>query len=162
MSAAEKSKPATARSAPLKTVVEFFGGPKTLNFKPGGPFEAHEFLLRGIPGKAMFHLIDTSTFMKNSKSMNVAFGFSTRTMQRIKAKPEKSLLNYEQSSRVWKFAEVLAQATEVFGSRSEAEKWLEQPVMALEGRKPIDLLATSVGVELVENHLTRLEYGVYT
>jgi len=158
MSAAEKLK----RETGLNTVIEFFGGTKTLNFKPTGPFEAHELLLRGIPSKAMVHLIHTSTFTKNSKSMNVAFGFSTRTMQRIKAKPEKSLLNYEQSSRVWKFAEVLAHATEVFGSRSEAEKWLEQPVMALEGRKPIDLLATSVGVELVENHLTRLEYGVYT
>ena len=59
-------------------------------------------------------------------------------------------------------AEILAQATAVFGSRSAAEKWLEQPAMALEGRLPIDLLATSVGVEIVENHLTRLEYGVYT
>jgi putative toxin-antitoxin system antitoxin component (TIGR02293 family) len=152
----------TARSAPLNTIIQFFGGPKTLDFKPAGPFEAHELLLRGIPSKAMLHLIHTSTHMKNSKSMNTAFGFSVRTMQRIKAKPETALLNHEQSSRVWKFAEVLAQATEVFGSRSEAEKWLEQPAMAFEGRKPIDLLATSVGVELIEDHLTRLEYGVYT
>jgi uncharacterized protein (DUF2384 family) len=31
--------------------------------------------------------------------------------------------------------------------------------MALEQRKPIDLLSTPAGVE---DHLTRLEYGVYT
>ena len=29
-------------------------------------------------------------------------------------------------------------------------------------RKPIDLLSTPAGVESVEDHLTRLEYGVYT
>lgn len=163
MSGATKLTPEAERPpAPLNTVIQLFGGRKTLEFKPSGPFEAHELLLRGIPRRAMLHLIATSTHMKNSKSMNLAFGLSTRTMQRIKARPESSLLNYEQSSRVWKFAEILAHAADVFGSRSEAEKWLEQPVMAFEGRKPIDLLATSVGVELVENHLTRLEYGVYT
>lgn len=158
----EKSKPGAARPAQLTKVIQFFGGSKALDFKPAGPFETHELLLRGIPKKAMLHLMGTSPTMKPSASLNRAFGVSTRTMQRIKAKPEKSRLSYEQSSRVWKFAEILAQATEVFGSRSEAEKWLEQPAMALEGRKPIDLLATSVGVELVEHHLTRLEYGVYT
>ena len=162
MAASEKSKSEAEKAGPLKGVIQLFGGPKTLDFKPSGPFEAHELLSRGIPTKAMAHLIATSPAMKHSAALNRAFGFSTRTMHRIKARPPKSLLSVEQSSRVWKFAEILAQATEVFGSRSEAEKWLEQPAMALEGRKPIDLLATSVGVEIVEDHLTRLEYGVYT
>ncbi len=162
MAAFEKSKPEPENAGPLKGVIQLFGGPKTLDFKPKGPFETHELLLRGIPTKAMVHLIGTSPAMKHSAALNRAFGVSTRTMHRIKARPAKSLLSYEQSSRVWKFAEILAQATAVFGSRGEAEKWLEQPAMALEGRKPIDLLATSVGVALVESHLTRLAYGVYT
>lgn len=34
--------------------------------------------------------------------------------------------------------------------------------MALDQRKPIDLLSTPAGVESVEDHLTRLEYGIYT
>ena len=34
--------------------------------------------------------------------------------------------------------------------------------MAFEQRKPIDLLSTPAGVASVEDHLTRLEYGVYT
>ncbi len=34
--------------------------------------------------------------------------------------------------------------------------------MALNQRKPIDLLSTPAVVEFVENHLTRLKYGVYT
>jgi putative toxin-antitoxin system antitoxin component (TIGR02293 family) len=162
MATPAKLKSESGNLPPLKRVIEYFGGPKILDFKPSGPFATHELLLRGIPTKAMVHLIGNSPSMKHSPALNRAFGFSTRTMHRIKARPAKSLLSYEQSSRVWKFAEILAQATGVFGSRAEAEKWLEQPVMALEGRKPIDLLATSVGVEIVENHLTRLEYGVYT
>jgi len=32
----------------------------------------------------------------------------------------------------------------------------------LDQRKPIDLLATHVGAEVVEEYLSRIEYGVYT
>ena len=28
---------------------------------------------------------------------------------------------------MWKFAEVLAKATEVFGSQTDAEQWMERP-----------------------------------
>ncbi|TIY10108.1 MAG: DUF2384 domain-containing protein, partial [Mesorhizobium sp.] len=39
--------------------------------------------------------------------------------------------------------------------------WLERPAIGLDQRRPIDLLATPAGVELVEDYLERLEYGVY-
>jgi putative toxin-antitoxin system antitoxin component (TIGR02293 family) len=85
---------------------------------------------------------------------------SVRTFQRRKDMPAK-LLSQEQSGRTWKFAEILAKATDVLGSQDEAEQWLERPAIGLDRRRPIDLLATPAGVELVEQHLTRLEYGVY-
>jgi uncharacterized protein (DUF2384 family) len=34
--------------------------------------------------------------------------------------------------------------------------------MALDGRKPIDLLLAPAGAKTLEDHLTRLEHGVYT
>jgi putative toxin-antitoxin system antitoxin component (TIGR02293 family) len=90
-----------------------------------------------------------------------ALGMSERTFQRFKSRPRKPL-SKEQSGRTWKFAEILAKATEVFGSREEALGWLERPAMGLEQRRPIDLLATPAGVKVVEDFLGRLEYGVYT
>lgn len=36
------------------------------------------------------------------------------------------------------------------------------PAMGLEGRAPIDLLTTQVGFELVDDFLTRMQYGVYS
>ncbi len=62
---------------------------------------------------------------------------------------------------MWKLAEILGRAIELFGSRAEAEAWLKRPALALEQRRPIDLLSTPAGVETLEEHLTRLEYGVY-
>ena len=49
----------------------------------------------------------------------------------------------------------------MLGSQEEAEKWLERPAIGLNQRRPIDLLATPAGVEIVEDFLQRLEYGVY-
>ena len=72
------------------------------------------------------------------------------------------LLSLEQSGRIWEFAEILARATSVLGSRQEAEGWLIRPAMALEQRRPLDLLATSEGRRMVEELLERMEYGVYT
>lgn len=117
----------------------------------------------GLPGHALKHLVSAVTIFRapHHHTLEKAVGISLRTFQRRKDAPEKPL-SVEQSARTWKFAELLGRATELFGSQAEAERWLEEPAMALEDRKPIDLLSTPAGVELVEDHLTRLEYGVYT
>jgi putative toxin-antitoxin system antitoxin component (TIGR02293 family) len=39
---------------------------------------------------------------------------------------------------------------------------MQRPAMALDQCKPIDLLSTPAGVASLEEHLTRLEHGVYT
>lgn len=44
---------------------------------------------------------------------------------------------------------------------SEAEQWLECPAIGLDQRRPIELSGTPARIELVEDHLQRLEYGVY-
>ena len=89
-----------------------------------------------------------------------AIGVGLRTLQRRKLEPGKRL-SVEQSGQVWMFAEVLARAEAVFGSRADAEAWLERPAIGLDQRRPIELLATRVGARLVEDHLGRLEFGVY-
>jgi putative toxin-antitoxin system antitoxin component (TIGR02293 family) len=64
--------------------------------------------------------------------------------------------------RAIRHAEVLAKATEVFGSQEQAEQWLEQPAIGLDGKRPVDLLETIPGTEMVKKYLGRLEYDVYT
>lgn len=64
--------------------------------------------------------------------------------------------------RIHHFAEIFAKATEVFGSESEAENWPSAPAMALDQRRPVDLLDSPAGVSIVEQLLGRFEFGVYT
>ena len=150
-------------NAEIGRTVELLGGRRALRRSVRGRLEAHDLLREGLPGHALKHLVDHVTILRapHHGSLEKAVGISLRTYQRRKDAPDKPL-SPEQSGRAWKFAEILGRATALFGSQAEAEAWLERPAMALERRKPIDLLSTPAGVESVEEHLTRLEYGVYT
>jgi putative toxin-antitoxin system antitoxin component (TIGR02293 family) len=143
-----------ARTATLLGGTKMFHGPVATRF------DAHDLLQKGLPGDALVHLVKHVNIL-STDSLQKAVGISVRTYQRHKETPKRRL-NPEQSGRTWKFAEILGRATEVFGSQDEAEAWLENPAIALEQRKPIDLLSTPAGTETVEQLLTRLEYGVYT
>ena len=147
--------------AELQRVADLLGGTRILRHTVRSQLDAHDVLLHGLPGKALQHLIDRLSVLHKTASLEKAVGMSLRTFQRRRGAPAKRL-SQEQSGRAWKFAEVLAKATSVFGSQSEAEQWLERPAVGLEQRRPIDLLATQPGVEIVETFLRRLEYGVYT
>ncbi|MFC3204780.1 type II RES/Xre toxin-antitoxin system antitoxin [Aquamicrobium soli] len=144
----------------LQKVAELLGGARVLSRRVTSTLDAHELLLHGLPGSALDHLVGRLVFIHKTESLEKAVGMSLRTYQRRKDTPSKPL-SQEQSGRTWKFAEILAKATDVLGSQAEAEQWLERPAIGLDQRRPIDLLSTPAGIELVEDYLERLEYGVY-
>jgi len=143
----------------VKSVVKLLGGKRVLRKTVATPLDAHDLILNGLPSAALLHLADTIVGLQVEQVLRRAIGVSIRTLQRRKENPQP--LSEEQGGRTWNFAEVLAQATRVFGSQAEAERWLNSSVLALSGRRPIDLLATPTGVEMVKTLLTQLEYGVY-
>jgi putative toxin-antitoxin system antitoxin component (TIGR02293 family) len=147
-------------SSRLAAVASLLGAPSTFRNVPQSSLEAHEMLLSGLPSRALSHLVENLVFLRWDDSFAKAIGMSHRTYQRHTSTSAKQL-NAEQSGRTWKLAEILTKAVSVFGSKEEAEQWLERPAIGLNQRKPIDLLATPAGVELVEDFLVRLEYGVY-
>ena len=56
---------------------------------------------------------------------------------------------------------IRAKATEIFGSASAAEAWLRTEAMALDWRRPLDLLKTDEGALAVQLLLKKIEHGVY-
>jgi putative toxin-antitoxin system antitoxin component (TIGR02293 family) len=142
-------------------VADLLGGFRVLHRRLNSPIEAHQLLSDGLPGAALNHLVGRLHVLHNPASLEKATGMSLRTFQRRRDATAKPLSS-EQSARTWKFAEILAEATGVFGSQAEAEAWMERPAIGLEQHRPIDLLTTPAGVELVEDFLRRLEFGVYT
>lgn len=143
----------TARASAL------LGGERLLKLAVHDGLDAHQVIAAGLPGKALTFLEEQLTVL-DALAFEKAIGMSVRTLQRRRADPGQAL-SVEQGGRVWKFAEILAKASEVMGSQRDAEEWLNEPAMGLNGHRPLDLLATSAGAELVERLLGQIEYGVY-
>ena len=158
--AAQAERKGPGERGDLQRVTDLLGGSRTFRHAPKSPMEAHQMLLKRLPGQAAFFLIDNLAIIPKTGPLERVFGMSLRTMQRRKDAPSKPL-SPEQSARAWQFATILAKATEVFGTKEAAERWMEQPAMGLNQQRPIDLLTTPPGVELVETFLGRLEHGVY-
>lgn len=151
---------ANADVVALRRIVDLLGGRRVFRNPPRNSLEAHEAILRGLPAGALTYLVGNLRSIARQAPLEQAVGMSLRTFQRRRDTPARRL-SREQSGRTWKFAEVLAQATAVFGSQEEAERWLERPATGLDRHRPLDLLATPAGTMLVENFLTQLEHGVY-
>lgn len=86
-------------------------------------------------------------------------GMSTQTFKHRKQEHEH--LNAIESDRLYRLAKIEARAVEVFEDEEIAANWLKTPNRAL-GEKPICLLDTEAGTDMVERVLTRIEYGVYS
>jgi putative toxin-antitoxin system antitoxin component (TIGR02293 family) len=151
---AQPARPAARRlAAPLVPGGQLFQLAKNLS-----PLQAHDLVTEGLPVvtarelMASFHIVDRDSVLR-------AVGISERTLQRGKAADK--LLDSNASDRVLRLASVTEQAIDVLGSQEAAERWLATPALGLDERKPIDLLQSSEGTELVRTLLTRMDYGVY-
>lgn len=143
----------------LPRTVDFLGGEAVMKRKIETKLDVHVLIQHGFPYGVMTYLISNVPELKNPEFLQKAVGMSVRTSQRKNA--GNYVLTSEQSSKAWNFAEVMTQATALFGSKQGGVSWLCRPALALEGQRPIDLLSTSAGHDLVKDLLTRLEFGVY-
>ena len=147
-----------ARKSPFSRVAKLLGS----RLRIQSPIDLHEQIMEGLPRSTAVYLAASLHEIKPDETIRV-LNISQRTWHRIKAEKSELAkpLDVDQSSRVWNMAEILATAEDVLGSREEAEQWLTRPAIGLNSRRPIDLMASPQGAELVKTLLTQMEYGVY-
>ena len=152
--------PATDAGAAISAgAIEFMGARRLFKQMPTSRAEIHGALVKGLPYAALVHIVDQLTALSADEVAD-AVGISGRTLRRQKEQPGKPM-PADLASKTWLFAETLAQASDVFGGREAAERWMAKPAMGLDGARPIDLLRTLQGAELVTEFLGRLAHGVY-
>ncbi|QMW04729.1 type II RES/Xre toxin-antitoxin system antitoxin [Spirosoma foliorum] len=66
------------------------------------------------------------------------------------------------SERLLLLARLATYGTTVFQDKGKFTRWLRRPLRLLNDRPPLDLLDSSTGVQLVEDILGRIEYGVFS
>ncbi|SAK89111.1 antitoxin [Caballeronia catudaia] len=123
------------------------------------PLQAHDVVTRGLPVALARDMIDEYGVVSR-EALLLAIGVSERTLQR--GKDESRLLDSNATDRLLRLASITEQSIDVLGSKEAAEQWLSQPAIGLDQRRPIDLLQSSEGAELVKTLLTRMDYGVYS
>lgn len=136
-------------------VADILGGKQVLGRNLRTRMDFVELGVAGITKDAASHLA-------RYLSLSIA-GFARllpvtpRTLQRYSP---KKLLSPAVSEQVLQVAEVVALGTEVFGDRDNFLAWLSMPSAPLGDRKPIDLLSSRFGAELVTDELGRIAHGI--
>lgn len=110
---------------------------------------------RGLPAKAVRDLVSDPAITIADLARVVA---PRRTIdRRLK---NDSALSPDESDRLQRFVSVLNEATRLFGSRAAAMDWLSTPKAVFDGERPIDLLRTAAGADVVEELFLRASHGM--
>ena len=118
---------------------------------------AHDAVTAGVQVADMRQVMKTLKLI-GEKDIYVLLGINARTMQR---RADRTL-DANASDRALRLVAVTHLAISVLGSQDAAERWLASPAIGLDDRKPIDLLQSSEGTDMVKTLLTRMDYGVYS
>lgn len=121
---------------------------------------AHDLVTKGVSVAAAKQVMGAFRIIDEAQLYGV-LGISQKTMQRRSASATKTL-DPNASDRALRLVSVTSQAIDVLGSQEAAERWLASPAIGLDRRKPIDLLQSTEGTEMVKTLLTRMDYGVYS
>ena len=124
--------------------------------RPGAPLGLMGEVEKGLPLSAL----DRTVHAVAPEDASFAYRLvprATLARRRSQASPR---LTPEESARVARLASVWAFAMDVWGNEEDARRWLFQPHMMLEDRRPIDVvLASEFGRPMVEGILGRLKYS---
>ncbi len=119
--------------------------------------QRHDMVIQGVPVSVARNAMRGFDVITSAEILAV-LGVSEKTLQRR----ADTTLDANASDRALRLLSVTEQATKVLGARDAAERWLAAPAIGLDRRRPIELLASSEGTEMVKTLLTRMEYGVYS
>jgi putative toxin-antitoxin system antitoxin component (TIGR02293 family) len=80
----------------------------------------------------------------------------------ISSMQKKAVYSKETSERIYELAGLYGLGYDVFDTKEDFKKWLATPSKALGNKKPFDMLDSSLGFQMVENEILRIQYNVYS
>ena len=135
----------------------FMGSPGKKSFFPvRNESDFIDVIRQGIPKKAIDNLVEKTGIPLNE--MAILMRLSDRTLRRY---DPQTLLNPEQSERVVEISRLYSRGEDVFGHLDNFKEWMGSTVMALGNIKPKTLLDTSLGIDILQNELGRIEHGIF-
>ena len=87
-------------------------------------------------------------------------GISPKTFDRYRK--DNTSFDTLQSDFILQVLRIFNYGTEVFGSTEKFTRWLNNPNTALNKAKPIEIIDSSLGINMVYSLIGRIDYGVYS
>lgn len=153
----------------MKTVARAPASPKDIRELLGlechsGPLESDmdvvNLLEGGLPRKCIDTLVDRAGFAPVEICRVIHITEKTLRLWRSGAENHK-LLTPLQSSLLWMLGSIYQQAQYVLGTEHLALTWLREGQPGINGRKPLDLLSTCIGVDAVCDLLGQIDSCTY-
>ncbi|OIN55644.1 type II RES/Xre toxin-antitoxin system antitoxin [Arsenicibacter rosenii] len=133
--------------------------PEKASFSPkwASGFSIIEASRQGVPAKQADELAQLLNL--SFKELAAILQIAERTLHRFR---NEGRLDAHSSERLLLLSNLAAHGLMVFDSRADAlANWLRYPLKELKDQAPLLLLSTISGFSLVDDVLTRIEYGVY-
>ena len=107
--------------------------------------------------------------MKVLKKIQDYTSLTTKEISQILPVSERQLLRYKEdhilrkdiSSHLIQLVELFERGYEIFGEE-KYNLWVRSNIRALGNIKPIEILDTSIGIQMIDDILGRIEHGVYS
>ena len=84
---------------------------------------------------------------------------SKRTIEKSK---DEDLLSPVVSDRVLQIASLYQHGTDVLGDVGTFKDWLNTPLIAIAGKRPIEFMNNDTGISIIHDLLGRIAHGVYS
>ena len=84
---------------------------------------------------------------------------NSRTLRRVE---DGAILDVDISEKLVELIRLYKLGHEVFGDVAVFNTWMKREIKGIDGHRPINIVDTSVGVEIVRDELMRLSYGVFS
>lgn len=125
-------------------------------FKAAPPLQQARAVAKGLPVKAVRDLMRDKVVTLGDLARVVA---PRRTLDR--RMKEGMALSPGESDRLARFIILLDLATQIFGERAEAMRWLSEPKRPLDDQAPLDLMRTDAGARVVEDYVLQIRHGFF-
>lgn len=68
----------------------------------------------------------------------------------------------QESDAIYRLAMLIKLATELFNDEKRALEWIRENVYGLSGKRPLDMVSTTVDFEIVKDLIGRIKHGVFS
>ena len=143
-------------TSPQNKVLGFLGLPVN-KLRVANSGQAYLSIIRGGLPRFSLDTLMEKTGMNVYEMANI-LNTTDRTLRRYEADIK---LNREQSERLVELAQLYVQGEKVFGDPQVFKTWMDSEIPALGNKTPKSFLDTSLGINMLLDELTRIEYGVF-